>query len=329
MKLILSEKTDLSTNKVMSWLNYSGCQVIRYNGEERSLLNVDMELKNLKKSFVSHNSIILLGGDLDSIWFRRPYNIADDFYKLADLDFDSIVPQIEFEKRIKQHYTSLKSFIFLNLSIRQLGSYLKTGVNKLDTLLKADQCGLEIPESIVSNSQNSVVDFLKKHSKIICKPIAEGIRYVPDDTDYWISNKTILIENEEEISKQFDVSLFQECLNKKYEIRIFYLDGDFYGACIFSQSNEKTMVDFRNYDYDKPNRIVPYELDNETKSKLKKLMMLLELNTGSIDLVKTKDGRIVFLEVNPVGQYGFISENCNYNLDWEIAKYLIGNDEEK
>ena len=46
------------------------------------------------------------------------------------------------------------------------------------------------------------------------------------------------------------------------------------------------------------------------------------LNTGSLDFVITKNKRFVFLEVNPVGQYDFVSVNCNYHLDKIIAKKL-------
>lgn len=32
---------------------------------------------------------------------------------------------------------------------------------------------------------------------------------------------------------------------------------------IFSQQNEKTKIDFRNYDYSRPNRVVPYECQDD------------------------------------------------------------------
>jgi hypothetical protein len=35
----------------------------------------------------------------------------------------------------------------------------------------------------------------------------------------------------------------------------------------------------------------------------------------------------VFLEVNPTGQYGMVSDPCNYYLDKKIAEYLIDYDE--
>ena len=52
-------------------------------------------------------------------------------------------------------------------------------------------------------------------------------------------------------------------------------------------------------------------------------MKRLKLNCGSIDLIKAKDGNLVFLEVNPTGQFGMTSTPCNYNLHKKIANKLI------
>jgi hypothetical protein len=49
----------------------------------------------------------------------------------------------------------------------------------------------------------------------------------------------------------------------------------------------------------------------------------VELSTGSLDLVRCPDGRFVFLEVNPVGQFGMISQPCNYRLEKEVAAHLL------
>jgi glutathione synthase/RimK-type ligase-like ATP-grasp enzyme len=91
---------------------------------------------------------------------------------------------------------------------------------------------------------------------------------------------------------------------------------------IFSQSNKMTETDYRNYDLDNPNRIVPYKLNKQLENKLILLLENLELNSGSIDLIKSKDGKYYFLEVNPVGQFGQLSYNCNYNIEKIIAKSL-------
>jgi len=56
---------------------------------------------------------------------------------------------------------------------------------------------------------------------------------------------------------------------------------------------------------------------------LKKLLLELNLDTGSIDLIYTKSDEFVFLEINPVGQYDMVSAPCNYYLDKKIASLLL------
>lgn len=91
---------------------------------------------------------------------------------------------------------------------------------------------------------------------------------------------------------------------------------------IFSQQTDQTSVDFRKYSRETPNRVVPFKLPVEIESKLKKVMSILGLNTGSIDLIYTLDSKFVFLEVNPVGQFGMVSYPCNYQIEQKIAKYF-------
>ena len=63
---------------------------------------------------------------------------------------------------------------------------------------------------------------------------------------------------------------------------------------VFSQENNKTAQDFRNYDQDNPNRTVPYKLPVRIISKLTRLTRKLSLNTGSIDLIRSIDGEYYF-----------------------------------
>jgi hypothetical protein len=47
------------------------------------------------------------------------------------------------------------------------------------------------------------------------------------------------------------------------------------------------------------------------------------MNTGSIDLILTPNGEYFFLEINPMGQYDWLSKNCNYYIEKDIAEMLI------
>jgi glutathione synthase/RimK-type ligase-like ATP-grasp enzyme len=113
---------------------------------------------------------------------------------------------------------------------------------------------------------------------------------------------------------------------KAYEIRTFYLDGTCYSMAIFSQADPQTRVDFRRYNLDHPNRTVPYRLPETIEARIRETMDALGLVTGSLDLIRRPDGGFVFLEVNPVGQFGMVSGPCHYQLERRIAEFLIDKD---
>ncbi len=91
---------------------------------------------------------------------------------------------------------------------------------------------------------------------------------------------------------------------------------------IFSQLDELTRIDFRNYNYTTPNRCVPYTLPKYIEDKLHQLMCDLNLNTGSIDLIFTESDKYYFLEVNPVGMFSPMTWPLNYHIEKDIALHL-------
>jgi ATP-GRASP peptide maturase of grasp-with-spasm system len=203
---------------------------------------------------------------------------------------------------------------------RELSQY------KPQVLIAAKKVGMEIPDTIITTAKEDLIIFKAKYDRIISKSISDMVE-LGNNADIY---DTMTIEISEEIIKKtnsiFFPSLFQELIEKEYEIRSFYLDGEFYSMAIFSQNDKKTEIDFRNYNSKNPNRTIPYKLPDEIEDKLRNLMKMLHILTGSLDIIKSLDGKYVFLECNPVGQFGMTSFPCNYYIDQKIAKYLISND---
>lgn len=48
----------------------------------------------------------------------------------------------------------------------------------------------------------------------------------------------------------------------------------------------------------------------------------MNYQTGSFDFIKCKE-KYYFLEMNPVGQFGNVSDMCNYNIEKDIAEFLL------
>lgn len=68
---------------------------------------------------------------------------------------------------------------------------------------------------------------------------------------------------------------------------------------------------------------MPYQLGAELEARLVALMQAVDLNTGSIDIMVGTDGLHYFLEINPVGQYGWINTYCNFGISDAIAQKMI------
>lgn len=322
MILINSIQKDYSTNDVMDWLRWYKQDVIRINEHSKiSDLNINFRGDCLVVSFKVDGTICCLD-KIKSYWFRR-----------GVLDFTNFVPnsntvskdmkQSIYSHLINEELKTIEEFIVHILeSKNKLGSYYNSNANKLKSLLIAKEFGLKTPIGLVSSLKSSLVKFNNEYQSLISKGIQDILSFVYDNKSYSYITELVQSEDIAEMNTSFFPSLLQENVQKRYELRSFYLKGEFYTMAIFSQEDEQTKVDFRDYNLEKPNRTVPYKLPFDIENKLDLFMKNMDLDTGSIDIIVTPELEYVFLEVNPVGQYGMTSIPCNYYLDEKIAKLL-------
>lgn len=100
------------------------------------------------------------------------------------------------------------------------------------------------------------------------------------------------------------------------------MNGAIYSIAILTQKNEKTAIDYRNYDRIKPNRSVPYLLPKSIRDRLIKFLNQFKLECCSVDMIVSNEDEHYFLEVNPIGQFGNVSFHRNEYLEKEIALLL-------
>lgn len=203
------------------------------------------------------------------------------------------------------------------------GYYEEEQHNKLYDLHLAKRFGLTIPDTLVTTNKNDLLTFKKQHLRIITKAIKHRFFYRCFNEYYNCKGTFFVEENDiQTLNKNFFISVFQSYVKKKIEIRIFFFKNNYYPMAIFSQNDEQTKVDFRNYNIEKPNRCVPFKLPKRIIQKLREFMNYKGMSTGSIDLIVTPENDFVFLEVNPQGQFHWLSENCNYYIERQIARDL-------
>jgi len=195
--------------------------------------------------------------------------------------------------------------------------------NKLINITLAGAAGIRVPMTCVTNNKKTLRSFVETHQTVITKDLRAPANISLKSGSLAATGVfTITTEDVETMADYFAPTLAQAYTPKQFEIRTFIFQESLFSMAIFSQNDEQTSIDFRNYNQTRPNRCVPFQLPESVESKLLHFMKLAELDTGSVDLIYTPKGEYVFLEINPMGQFHWLSENCNYYLEEFIANQL-------
>ena len=329
MILIFSQSSlEPTTEEVMDWLEALGARCVRLNGDDvegRAALRFHVEDGEATLGVEADGRELPLS-EVGAVWFRRW--MFERRHEQVDLLARPAADNHKLHHELRRH---------LNLESRRLSDFLassfdhlpwlshprRSSLNKLDVLQRAARAGLATPATLVTTEREALRQFCQEHGMVITKPIGEVDAFVEGEVSHFLFTTLLGPAEIDGLPERFAPSLFQEKVEKAYELRVFYLAGELYAMAIFSQHDPQTRTDFRQYNRERPNRNVPYRLVPETAERLRRLMDDLGLETGSIDLLVTPDGREVFLEVNPVGQFGMVSRPCNYPLERKVAELLI------
>lgn len=311
MVLIVSDRYDNSTGRVMEYLNYYSIPVLRVNLND-DLQIIEGVISNAEVDFVFEiNGRRIKFSDFKFYWYRRGAFRPKILKKGVGVDF--------LEELLKSDVKNYEYF-FNDLFIKKmasLGDSRKNSLNKLTVLMDAASLGLDIPKTTVTTKKNSF-----ENQRVISKGVFDTTRFSYKE-DYYTGDT---VEVDEKMKKllppKIPLTGVQERIVKDYEVRSFYLKGEFYNMAILSQTNPNTVEDFRNYDRVKPNRTVPCDMPGNIEEKLQELYEMHRIDSCSTDLVKTKDDKYVLLDINPVGQFGMLGNPSNYLLERRVAREI-------
>ena len=322
--VISMKSTDVSTIRVMEWIKCLGGKSIRINVDDIPQIGFGLDLEGAGgDSFITREGHKVPLSEIHSVWFRRSAPMP-----LPDL---SPVSNDELRKvmatHMRQELRGAATGLYSALDNAHWLSHPDTCVPpKFQVLKKAHALGIDIPPSLITNNKRTLLDFRAKHGEIIMKCITDAEVFEKDETMYSIFTNVFEPDHIDSLPDRFFPVLIQKKIEKAWEIRSFYLEPNYHTMAIFSQGNKQTEVDFRHYDNENPNRNIPYDMGEDLEGRLTSLMKQLSLNSGSLDLIRGKDGKTYFLEVNPVGMFSMVSLPCNLNLRKKVAEYLISKD---
>lgn len=246
-----------------------------------------------------------------AVWWRRPqpFELSPDLKNEIDRSFA---------------YTECRSA--LDGLWRTLDAYWvndpthdEDAARKPYQLRVAQQVGFEIPDTHITNDPERARAFVDEHG-----PDGTVYKAFSGTEEAWRETR-VFHENETELldAVRHAPVIFQEYVPADVDLRITVMGDRVFPAAIHSQETDYE-VDYR-MTIDSA-RVEAIDLPDPVLDRIRAYMDRLELVYGAIDMRRTPDGRYVFLEINPSGQWLFIEERTGQPMTETFARLLARHD---
>lgn len=134
-----------------------------------------------------------------------------------------------------------------------------------------------------------------------------------------INQETII---EEANSVIYVPNIYQEYIEKEYEIRLFAFGKRCVSVKILSQSHTGAEVDWRARQHIK-SMWQPYKIKESEEELIFKYLDYFDIHFGVFDFIRSKDGRLMFLECNIDGQWLFMEQAVDTMAAKPFADWLV------
>lgn len=310
--LLITEQFEPTADVLLAELRRRGVPCVRWN-LDRYPLGSTLTCRAANEAF--SGEIVTDGRrvDLDdvvSIWCRgfRPRGLPDHIGK-AERHFAETEAQ-----RALDALLTIEGVLWVNHPHRHAAANAKAA-----QLRAARRLGLEIPPTLVTNDADAARAFLAKaDGPVVYKAMSQSL-----DTEPGRALFTGLV-TEREIAKldaiELTPGIFQQFVPKAYELRVTVVGERLFGVRLDSQAHAASRIDWRH---------IPLDLDHQAialppaiAAKIRAFMQVFGLTYGAFDFIVTPEGRHVFLEVNPAGQYMWVEAKTGLEITAALADVL-------
>jgi MvdD family ATP-grasp ribosomal peptide maturase len=201
---------------------------------------------------------------------------------------------------------------------------IRRAENKQLQLQIAREVGLDTPRTLTTNNPVAVKKFAQECQQgIITKMLSSFAIYDQQGREQVVFTNPISSEDLNNLDGlRFCPMTFQEIIPKALELRTIIVGKRVLTAAVDSQTLDKARYDWRKQGIALLDAWESYTLPKDVEDKLLKLMAEFRLNYGALDIILTPDGRYVFLEVNPVGEFFWLERCPGLPISQAIAEVL-------
>ncbi|HET9627173.1 MAG TPA: hypothetical protein VFP84_37695 [Kofleriaceae bacterium] len=197
--------------------------------------------------------------------------------------------------------------------------------NKPYQLRLAQQAGLAIPRTIVSNDADAVRAFARAVggpviTKMVVQPTTSG-----DGDEHDAGFTTALRADELAHLDGLDLCpmIFQEQIAHRRDVRVTVVGRRVFGAARERTEGGGDEIDGRHYALDRAPAWRPYAVPDAIAARVLAVLDGLALNYGAADFAVEPDGRHVFLELDASGSFAVLGEALQAPIAAAIADVLV------
>lgn len=311
MLLILTSKHDLTVDYLITELLDRRLPYFRLNAEELSSCRFTFWKNDdhIVRRISTHPRTL----DLDAVtavWYRRA------MHPIADQTLSQ--PEQLFTTGELRH---LVFGLVFDPCITWVNPIDKVSVaeHKLYQLQIASSLGLQVPRTLVSADIDELRSFALSNSNgTIVKPIFHGL-FFDGISHHSIYTRRIDADSLDPNSLRSCPILLQEEIPRVADVRATFIGSECFVADI---RGDKSLVDWRD-----PNIAVNYDvstLDNETGVLCRRMLAQMGLTYGAFDFIRTPEGNLIFLELNPTGEWAWLEERLHFPMRNAFIRLFFG-----
>lgn len=249
---------------------------------------------------------------LDLVWFRRPSGMS------WHAPFRPVLPADIVDETAIDIIVSDCRATFIGILLNEFrGIWVshpdctRNAENKLVQLRAAQQAGLRLPQTLISQNADSIRQFCAALNNQVLVKTTAGTRRAPLTPGQ--VDATLLASDR---ALRLSPAIYQEMIPGNRHLRVHVFGNKFYTAMI--------RCDHLDWRFHLAESVVePYELSADMEARLSQVLRSLGLRMGIFDIKLTPDGEPVWLEVNPQGQFLFIEGLSDIDLKNAFADFLV------
>lgn len=233
----------------------------------------------------------------DVIWYRRhskvsmPDDLHEEDRKIAASDWSIF-------QRSARYICSHSNAFVINPVTEQYFANLKPAQLRI-----AQQVGLSIPDTIITNDPAEIRGHLEKHGQLVFKTFIAPTWLEDNGDAFEFFNTSIKDASSITDDASLMPGIYQNYVEKAYEVRLVVMGRTLFSVKIDSQTDPDAQFDWRTRPGYTEGLTSVIETPNIIRRKIHKFLDKSGIIFGSFDFIVSPAGDWIFLEINTGGQF--------------------------